>query len=103
MTKTDRLLKSFSAVEIRPEHRNSGDWTGFVLRRIGFAPSIATALIQYGGLHDLVAVFESDEGKDEHVYHWKQEFLADAVQMHLSIFGEQGRGDLPAKLLEIVQ
>lgn len=99
MTKTQRLLQSFGAVTLLPEHRNYGDETP-ALRDFGIAPSIATALIRWGEQHDLVCTFENSAGKSNNAYSWKPEFLAAAVKKHLEIFGAEGKADLPEKLLQ---
>lgn len=100
-TKTQRLLQSFSAVELRDEHRNYGDETP-ALRDFGIAPSIATALIRWGEQHDLVCTFENAAGRSNNAYSWKPEFLVAAVNKHLELFGEAGKADLPEKLLAYV-
>lgn len=100
-TKTQRLLQSFAAVELLPEHRNWGDETP-ALRDFGFAPSIATALIRWGEQHSLVCTFEDAQGRSNNTYHWKPEFLAAAVSKHLELFGEAGKSDLPESLLAYV-
>lgn len=101
-TKTSRLLRSFSAVELRPEHLNHGDETP-ALRDFGVAPSIATALIRWGEQHQLVCTFENAAGRSNNAYSWKPEFLVAAVTKHLEMFGEQGRADLPEKLFAYVE
>lgn len=101
MSKTQRLLQSFSAVELRPEHRNYGDETP-ALRDFGIAPSIATALIRWGEPHDLVCTFENAAGRSNNAYSWKPEFLVAAVNKHLELFGDDGKADLPDALLEYV-
>lgn len=97
MTKTERFLQSFSAVELLPEHRNYGDEDP-ALRDFGIAPSIATALIRWGEQHSLVCRFETKTGRTNNAYSWKSEFLIAAVKKHLEIFGETGRADIPEKL-----
>lgn len=100
-TKTQRLLQSFSSVELRHEHRNYGDETP-ALRDFGIAPSIATALIRWGEQHDLVCTFETAAGRSNNAYSWKPEFLVAAVNKHLELFGEAGKADLPEKLIAYV-
>lgn len=102
MTKTQRLLQSFAAVEILPEHRNYGDETP-ALRNFGVAPSIATALIRWGERHELVCTFGNASGHSNNTYSWKPKFLAAAVEKHLELFGEQGAQDLPQALLNYAQ
>jgi hypothetical protein len=101
MTKTQRLLQSFGAVELRAEHRNYGDETP-ALRDFGIAPSIATALIRWGEHHDLVCTFENRNGHSNNAYSWKPQFLKAAVEKHLEIFGDAGRADIPQPLLDYV-
>jgi len=101
MTKTQRLLQSFSAVELREEHRNYGDETP-ALRDFGVAPSIATALIRWGEQHGLVCRFENKNGRTNNAYSWKPEFLKAAVAKHLEMFGDLGREDLPQALHDYV-
>ena len=96
-TKTQRLLQSFSAVELLDEHRNYGDETP-ALRDFGVAPSIATTLIRWGEKHDLVCTFENAAGRSNNAYSWKPSFLVAAVNKHLEMFGEAGKADLPEKL-----
>lgn len=98
-TKTQRLLQSFAAVELLPEHRNYGDETP-ALRDFGVAPSIATALIRWGEKHHLVCTFENAAGRSSNAYSWQPEFLVAAVSKHLEIFGEAGKDDLPPALLD---
>ena len=98
-TKTQRLLHSFSSVKLREEHINYGDQTP-ALRDFGVAPSIATALIRWGEQHDLVCTFENGSGRSTNSYSWKPEFLVDAVNKHIEIFGEDGKSDLPLALLK---
>lgn len=100
-TKTQRLLQSFSAVTLRPEHRNYGDETP-ALRDFGMAPAIATALIRWGEQHDLVCSFENGTGRSNNTHSWKPAFLVDAVHKHLELFGEAGKADLPEPLLAYV-
>ena len=102
MTKTQRLLHSFSSVVLRKEHANYGDETP-ALRDFGVAPSIATALIRWGEQHSLVCTFENSKGKSRNIYSWKPEFLVDAVNKHIEIYGEKGKLDLPEKLLDYVE
>lgn len=97
-TKTQRLLQSFAAVELLPEHFNYGDETP-ALRDFGMAPSIATALIRWGEPLGLVCRFETATGRSNNAYSWKPEFLVAAVNKHIELFGELGRKDLPEKLL----
>lgn len=97
-TKTQRLLQSFAAVELLPEHRNYGDETP-ALRDFGVAPSVATALIRWGEPHDLVCTFETASGRSNNTYSWKPEFLVAAVKKHIELFGEAGKADLPERLL----
>lgn len=96
-TKTARLLHSFKSVDLKLEHRNYGDQTP-ALRDFGFAPSIATALIRWGETESLVCTFEDSRGRGRNAYSWQPAFLRDAVQKHLEIFGELGRGDIPDQL-----
>lgn len=98
LTKTQRLLKSFQSVELLPVHRNFGDETP-ALRDFGVAPSIATALIRWGERHDLVCTFENAAGRSNNAYSWKPEFLAAAVRKHIELFGDEGKVDIPEKLL----
>lgn len=102
LTKTQRLLKSFAAVELRDEHRNYGDETP-ALRDFGVAPSVASALIRWGEKHDLVSTFESDLGCSNNSYSWQPSFLAAAVEKHLELFGEAGKADLPEPLIRYAQ
>lgn len=97
-TKTQRLLESFRAVELLDVHRNYGDETP-ALRDFGVAPSIATALIRWGEKHDLVCTFENDAGRSNNAYSWKPEFLVAAVKKHIELFGDEGKSDIPEKLL----
>ena len=99
MTKTQRMLTSFAAVELREEHRNYGDQTP-ALRDFGVAPSVATALIRWGEQHDLVCTFENKSGRSNNAYSWKPEFLKAAVQKHLALFGDAGKTDIPQALLD---
>jgi len=101
MTKTERLLHSFSAVELCEQHRNYGDETP-ALRDFGVAPSIATALIRWGEQHGLVCTFENKNGRSNNAYSWKPAFLKAAVAKHLELFGETGRTDLPQALHDYV-
>lgn len=101
-TKTQRLLQSFAAVPLRDEHRNYGDETP-TLRDFGVAPSVATALIRWGEQHCLVCRFETSTGRSNNAYSWKPEFLIDAVNMHLELFGEEGKADLPQALLDYAE
>lgn len=96
-TKTQRLLQSFAAVDLLPEHRNYGDETP-ALRDFGVAPSVATALIRWGEQHDLVCTFENAAGRSNNAYSWKPEFLVAAVKKHIELFGEAGKADLPERL-----
>ena len=100
MTKTQRLLRSFAAVKLKDEHRNFGDETP-ALRDFGVAPSIATALIRWGETHDLMCTFENAAGRSNNAYSWKPEFLVAAVDKHLELFGDAGRGDLPQALIKM--
>lgn len=102
MNKTQRLLHSFGSVELRPEHRNYGDETP-ALRDFGVAPSIATALIRWGEQHDLVCTFENAAGRSNNTYSWQPAFLVAAVRMHLELFGEAGRADLPEALIAFTE
>lgn len=97
-TKTQRLLQSFSSVELRVEYRNNGDETP-ALRDFGIAPSIAAALIRWGSQHGLVCTFENAAGRSNNAHSWKPEFLVAAVNKHLELFGDAGKSDLPEKLL----
>lgn len=97
-TKTQRLLESFQSVELLQVHRNYGDETP-ALRDFGIAPSIATALIRWGEKHDLVCTFENAAGRSNNAYSWKPEFLAAAVRQHIELFGDEGKADIPEKLL----
>lgn len=97
-TKTQRLLQSFAAVKLLPEHCNYGDETP-ALRDFGIAPSIATALIRWGEQHSLVCTFENAQGRSNNAYSWQPAFLVAAVNQHLQLFGETGKLDLPEKLL----
>lgn len=101
-TKTQRLLASFAAVEILPEHRNYGDQTRW-LRDYGVAPSVASALIRWGDQHCLVCTFENARGVSSGAYSWKTEFLRAAVLKHLEMFGAAGRADLTPALLQLVE
>lgn len=101
MTKTQRLLHSFAAVELLPEHRNWGDETP-ALRDFGVAPSIATALIRWGEQHQLVCTSSNARGRSNNAYSWQPAFLKAAVAKHLAIFGEAGRADFPQDLLDFV-
>lgn len=101
-TKTERLLQSFSSVELKKEHYNYGDETP-ALRDFGMAPSIATALIRWGEKYDLVCRFENSRGKSNNAYSWKPEFLIAAVKKHLELFGEDGKKDLPEALLKYAE
>lgn len=98
LTKTQRLLKSFQSVELLDVHRNYGDETP-ALRDFGVAPSVATALIRWGEEHDLVCTFENAAGHSNNAYSWKPEFLAAAVRKHIELFGDEGKADIPEKLL----
>ncbi len=98
-TKTQRLLISFSSVELLDVHRNYGDETP-ALRDFGIAPSIATALIRWGEKHDLVCKFENANGKSNNAYSWKPEFLVAAVKKHIELYGEEGKKDLPESILK---
>lgn len=98
MTKTARLLQSFAAVELQPEHFNYGDETQ-ALRDFGVAPSVATALIRWGEQHRLVCRFENVAGRSNNAYSWKPEFLTAAVAKHLELFGDAGKADIPERLL----
>ena len=98
LTKTQRLLKSFQSVELLAVHRNYGDETP-ALRDFGVAPSIATALIRWGEQHDLVCTFENAAGRSNNTYSWKPEFLSAAVRKHIEVFGDDGKADIPEKLL----
>ena len=102
LTKTQRLLKSFAAVELCDEHLNYGDETP-ALRDFGVAPSVAAALIRWGEKHDLVSTFESDLGCSNNTYSWQPSFLAAAVEKHLELFGEAGKADLPEPLIRYTQ
>lgn len=97
-SKTQRLLQSFAAVKLQPEHRNYGN-EGPALRDFGVAPSVATALIRWGAQHDLVCRFETVGGRSNNAYSWQPAFLRAAVQKHLELFGEAGQADLPERLL----
>lgn len=99
MRKTQRLLHSFKAVQLRPEHLNHGDETP-ALRDFGVAPSIATALIRWGETEQLVCRFENQNGRSNNAYSWKPEFLTAAVASHLKLFGNEGRADLPQALID---
>lgn len=101
LTKTQRLLHSFSSVALRKEHRNYGDETP-ALRDFGFAPSIASALIRWGEKHDLVCTFENSKGRSSNAYSWQPAFLIDAVAKHLELYGDAGKADLPEQLLAYV-
>ena len=92
------MLKSFQTVELQAVHRNYGDETP-ALRDFGVAPSIATALIRWGEQHDLVCTFEDAAGRSNNVYSWKPAFLAAAVRKHIELFGDDGKADIPEKLL----
>ena len=96
LTKMQRFLASFKAVDLLPVHRNYGDETP-ALRDLGIAPSIATALIRWGETHDLVCTFETASGRSNNAYSWKPEFLTAALAKHIELFGEQGRADVPEK------
>lgn len=98
LTKTQRLLTSFQSVELLDVHRNYGDETP-ALRDFGVAPSIATALIRWGEQHDLVCTFENAAGRSNNAYSWKPEFLVAAVKKHIEIFGDDGKADIPERLL----
>ena len=98
LTKTQRLLESFQSVELLDVHRNYGDETP-ALRDFGIAPSIATALIRWGETHDLVCTFENAAGRSNNAYSWKPEFLVAAVRKHIELFGDEGKADIPEKLL----
>jgi len=98
LTKTQRLLHSFSSVILRPEHCNYNDETP-ALRDFGMAPSIATALIRWGEQHCLVCTFGNAAGRSNNTYSWQPEFLVDAVNKHIELFGEEGEKDIPEKLL----
>lgn len=98
LTKTQRLLRSFQSVELLAVHRNYGDETP-ALRDFGVAPSVATALIRWGEHHDLVCTFENAAGRSNNAYSWKPEFLAAAVRKHIELFGDEGKVDIPEKLL----
>lgn len=100
-TKTQRLLQSFAAVELLPEHRNYGEETP-PLRDFGVAPSIATALIRWGEQHHLVCTFCNAAGRSNGAYSWKPEFLVAAIEKHIELFGEAGKSDLPDKLHDYV-
>ncbi len=102
LTKTQRYLQSFQSVELLDEHRNYGDETP-ALRDFGVAPSIAAALIRWGEQHCLVCTFENANGRSNNAYSWKPEFLVAAVRKHLELFGEQGRADLPERLLHYAE
>ena len=97
--KTQRLLHSFQAVALLPEHLNHGDETP-ALQDFGVAPSIATALIRWGEIEQLVCRFENQHGRSNNAYSWKPEFLKAAVASHLRIFGDEGRADLPQRLID---
>lgn len=98
LNKTERLLKSFASVEIKPEHLNHGD-EGPYLRDFGVPASIAGSLIRWGERHQLVCCFESSSGRSNQTYAWQPSFLRAAVAKHIEIFGVQGLLDLPAALL----
>lgn len=101
MTKTQRLLQSFAAVELRRDYLNYGDETGLVLRQFGMAPSVATALIRWGEKNELVCTFENGAGKGPNCHHWQPAFLSAAVAKHLALFGEAGRADILPALMEL--
>ena len=101
LTKTQRLLQSFSSVTLLDEHRNYGDETP-ALRDFGIAPSIATALIRWGEQHGLVCRFENAAGRTNNAYSWKPDFLIAAVDKHIELFGEDGKADLTDSLLAFV-
>lgn len=98
LTKTQRLLKSFQSVDLLDVHRNYGDETP-ALRDFGVAPSIATALIRWGEKHNLVCTFGSAGGRSNNAYSWKPEFLVAALEKHIELFGDEGKADIPEKLL----
>lgn len=98
LNKTERFLKSFASVELKPEHLNHGD-EGPHLREFGVPASIATRLIRWGEEHQLVCYFENFSGRSNNTYCWQPSFLRAAVAKHIELFGEQGLLDLPAALL----
>lgn len=96
MTKTDRFLASFKAVEIRPEHRNHGDQTP-CLRDCGIPAAIASKIIRWAehemGRESLVCTFEyRTSGRVVKMWHWKEAFLQAAFTKHTEMFGD---ADLP--------
>lgn len=97
---TRRLLDSFAAVELQPQHLNNGDETP-ALRDFGFAPVVASALIRWGEQHQLVATFENAQGRSNGAFSWQPRFLRAACEMHLLRHGLEGEADLPERFLMV--
>ena len=92
--KTERLLASFRAVQIAPEHRNFGN-EGPCLRDCGIPAGIASKLIHWAEHcgESLTVTFEyRTTGRVIPCWCWTPLFLQDAFKKHTELFGD---ADLP--------
>lgn len=95
-TRTDRLLHSFASTTPRPEHINHGD-EGPYLRDLGLPSAIASKLVAWGEARCMVCTFEDGNGNSRNQHCWRPEFLAEACEKHLELFGS---ADLPEEFIQ---